>query len=173
MEPRIERRGSRVMLPYIRNTRVMVYDVLMRLSALMTADEIIAELPEINKTDIAACLPYRGNHEAIMTGLMVPLINRSTTALKVMYKKKTSLRKERIALVKMYTSIDGSIKYGREVDAVDIEEHGIDLCSVVDELIEKAEKYTGHELIIDKAVAGDYAVRRLEKTLGEMRKKPE
>jgi len=49
--------------PCVRETRITVYDVLGWLSAGMTYDEILADLPELNRQDILACLAFASQRE--------------------------------------------------------------------------------------------------------------
>ena len=50
--------GKRVGKPCIRGLRITVYDVLSWLADGMTQEEIIEDFPELNVTDISACLSY-------------------------------------------------------------------------------------------------------------------
>ncbi len=49
--------------PCIRETRISVYDVLGLLAKGLSADEIIADFPELTKEDIQACLAYAADRE--------------------------------------------------------------------------------------------------------------
>jgi uncharacterized protein (DUF433 family) len=49
--------------PCIRNTRITVYDVLSWLASDMTIDEILDDYPELNKSDISACLSFAADRE--------------------------------------------------------------------------------------------------------------
>jgi len=56
------KRGGR---PVIRGLRITVYDVLHWLADGMTADEIIEDFPELEPTDIQACLAYAADRERL------------------------------------------------------------------------------------------------------------
>lgn len=47
--------------PIIKGTRISVYDVLSWLSNGMTRKEIITDYPELNETQINACLSFAAN----------------------------------------------------------------------------------------------------------------
>ncbi len=49
--------------PYVRDTRITVYDVLGWLVAGMTFNEIISDFPELSNDDIKACLAYAADKE--------------------------------------------------------------------------------------------------------------
>ena len=49
--------------PVIKGTRISVYDVLSWLSNGMTRKEIIADYPELNESQINACLSFAANKE--------------------------------------------------------------------------------------------------------------
>jgi uncharacterized protein (DUF433 family) len=49
--------------PCIRETRITVYDVLGWLAAGMSHEEILADFPELRKTDIQACLAFAADRE--------------------------------------------------------------------------------------------------------------
>ncbi len=54
------KRGGR---PVIRGLRITVYDVLGWLADGLTTDEIIADFPELEPSDIQACLAYAADRE--------------------------------------------------------------------------------------------------------------
>ena len=54
------KRGGR---PCIRGMRITVADVLSYLASDMTHEEILADFPYLNKTDILACLRYAADRE--------------------------------------------------------------------------------------------------------------
>jgi uncharacterized protein (DUF433 family) len=49
--------------PCIKGTRISVYDVLNWLANGMAKNEIIADFPELNETQINACLSYAAERE--------------------------------------------------------------------------------------------------------------
>lgn len=49
--------------PYVRGTRISVYDVLSWLSQGMTQEQIMEDFPELTKEDILACLAYAADRE--------------------------------------------------------------------------------------------------------------
>ena len=49
--------------PCIKGTRISVYDVLNWLANGMTKNEIVADFPELNETQINACLSYAAERE--------------------------------------------------------------------------------------------------------------
>lgn len=49
--------------PYVRNTRISVYDVLNWLASGMTHAEIVDDYPELTEMDIRACLTYAADRE--------------------------------------------------------------------------------------------------------------
>ena len=55
--------GKRGGKPCIRGLRITVYDVLSWLAEGMTSDEIIEDFPELNATDISACLGFAADRE--------------------------------------------------------------------------------------------------------------
>ena len=55
--------GKRSGKPCIRNLRITVYDILEYLAAGMTPDEIVADFPELDITDIRAALAYAADRE--------------------------------------------------------------------------------------------------------------
>lgn len=55
--------GKRSGKPCIRGMRITVYDVLSYLASGMTAEEIIADFPELNRGDIMACLKYAADSD--------------------------------------------------------------------------------------------------------------
>lgn len=55
--------GKRSGKPCVRNMRITVYDVLGYLAAGMSAQEIVADFPELTKEDIQACLSYAADSE--------------------------------------------------------------------------------------------------------------
>jgi len=58
MEP-----GKRGGKPCIRGLRITVYDVLDQLAAGMTPQEIVDDFPELELTDIQACLAFAADRE--------------------------------------------------------------------------------------------------------------
>jgi uncharacterized protein (DUF433 family) len=55
--------GKRGGKPCIRGLRITVYDVLSWLADGMTQEEIIEDFPELNASDISACLSYAADRE--------------------------------------------------------------------------------------------------------------
>jgi uncharacterized protein (DUF433 family) len=55
--------GKRGGKPCIRGLRISVYDVLSWLAEGMTQAEIIEDFPELNATDISACLSFAADRE--------------------------------------------------------------------------------------------------------------
>lgn len=53
--------------PVIQNTRIAVQDILEMLAGGMSADEIIADYPQLDKDKIIACLAYASNREKFYT----------------------------------------------------------------------------------------------------------
>lgn len=49
--------------PCVRGLRITVYDVLDYLASGMSADEIVADFPDLTRDDIQACLAYAADHE--------------------------------------------------------------------------------------------------------------
>lgn len=65
-EPRIvSEPGRRSGKAIVRGTRIAVVDVLSMLAAGMTVDEVLADFPELDRADIAACL----SHAAALEGM--------------------------------------------------------------------------------------------------------
>jgi uncharacterized protein (DUF433 family) len=52
--------------PIIKGTRITVYDVLQWLASGMSHDEIMSDFPQLNETQILACLAYAANKERII-----------------------------------------------------------------------------------------------------------
>ena len=55
--------GKRAGKPCIRNLRITVYDILEYLAAGMTAQEIVADFPELQTSDIQAALAFAADRE--------------------------------------------------------------------------------------------------------------
>ena len=55
--------GKRSDKPCIKQTRITVYDVLGWLAQGMTVPDILADYPELNATQIQACLAYAAERE--------------------------------------------------------------------------------------------------------------
>lgn len=55
--------GKRGGKPCIRGLRITVYDVLSYLAAGMSAEEILADFPDLTRDDIQACLGYAADRE--------------------------------------------------------------------------------------------------------------
>ena len=55
--------GKRSGQPCIRGTRMTVQDVLEYLASGMTADEILADFPDLTADDVRACLAYAADRE--------------------------------------------------------------------------------------------------------------
>jgi len=55
--------GKRSGKPCIRGTRMTVTDVLEYLAGGMTADELLAEFPDLTADDIRACLAFAADRE--------------------------------------------------------------------------------------------------------------
>lgn len=64
--------GKRGGKPCIRGLRITVYDVLSWLADGMTQAEIIEDFPELNVTDISACLSFAVDREHNMVSLKTP-----------------------------------------------------------------------------------------------------
>lgn len=50
--------GKRSDKPCIRGLRITIYDIIGWLNAGMTAEQIIADFPELNKRDIQSCVQF-------------------------------------------------------------------------------------------------------------------
>ncbi|MCF7972061.1 MAG: DUF433 domain-containing protein [Methylococcaceae bacterium] len=61
--------GKRGGKPCIRGLRITVYDVLSWLAEGMTQDEIIEDFPELNTSDINACLGFAADREHNLSSL--------------------------------------------------------------------------------------------------------
>ncbi len=55
-----DKRGGK---PCIRGLRITVYDILDYLASGMTADEILADFPDLTDEDIRACLAFAADRE--------------------------------------------------------------------------------------------------------------
>ncbi len=55
--------GKRSGKPCIRDTRITVYDILDMLAGGMSVDEIIDDIPELDKNDVLSCLAYAADRE--------------------------------------------------------------------------------------------------------------
>lgn len=55
--------GKRGGKPCIRGLRITVYDVLEYLASGMSADEILADFPDLEPDDIRACLAFAADRE--------------------------------------------------------------------------------------------------------------
>ncbi len=55
-----DKRGGK---PCIRGLRITVYDVLEYLAAGMSADDIVAEFPDLTVDDVRACLAFAADRE--------------------------------------------------------------------------------------------------------------
>lgn len=62
--------GKRGGKPCIRHLRITVYDVLAWLADGMTEAEILEDFPELEITDIRACLAFAANREHSLTALV-------------------------------------------------------------------------------------------------------
>lgn len=60
--------GKRSGKPCIRGLRITVYDVLEYLASGMTADEIVADFPELTLEDIRAVLAFAADRERRLAG---------------------------------------------------------------------------------------------------------
>lgn len=60
--------GKRSGKPCIRGMRITVYDVLEYLAGGMTAEEIVADFPELTLEDIRACLAFAADRERRIFG---------------------------------------------------------------------------------------------------------
>ena len=49
--------------PFVRNTRITVFDVLGWLASGMSKTEILEDFPELTEEDISACLSYAADKE--------------------------------------------------------------------------------------------------------------
>ena len=63
--------GKRGGKPCIRGLRVTVYDVLEYLASGMSEDEILADFPELELSDIRACLSFAADRERRLVSLPV------------------------------------------------------------------------------------------------------
>lgn len=54
--------------PCVRDTRITVYDVLDYLASGMSHADILADFPELNETDIRACLAFAADRERRLLG---------------------------------------------------------------------------------------------------------
>ena len=55
--------GIRSGKPYIRGTRITVYDVLEYLAGGMSEDQILSDFPDLTREDIRACLAFAAARE--------------------------------------------------------------------------------------------------------------
>ena len=60
--------GKRSGKPCIRGLRITVYDVLEYLASGMTADQIVADFPELTHEDIRAVLAFAADRERRLSG---------------------------------------------------------------------------------------------------------
>lgn len=60
-------RGGR---PFIKGTRITVYDVLEYLAGGMSEDEILSDFPDLARDDIRACLAFAAARELRVSGTM-------------------------------------------------------------------------------------------------------
>ena len=61
--------GKRGGKPCIRGLRITVYDVLEYLASGMSADEILADFPDLTQEDIRACLAFAAERERRLVSL--------------------------------------------------------------------------------------------------------
>ena len=61
--------GKRGGKPCIRGLRITVYDVLEYLASGMSEDEILADLPDLQREDIRACLAFAADRERKLTSI--------------------------------------------------------------------------------------------------------
>jgi len=61
--------GKRGGKPCIRGLRVTVYDILDYLASGMSPEDILADLPDLTKTDIQACLAFAADRERHLVSL--------------------------------------------------------------------------------------------------------
>ncbi len=54
--------------PFIKGTRITVYDVLDYLASGMSMDEIRSEFPQLEQADILACLKFAADRERRLAG---------------------------------------------------------------------------------------------------------
>ncbi|MCP5520726.1 MAG: DUF433 domain-containing protein [Verrucomicrobiales bacterium] len=66
------KRGGR---PCVRGLRITVGDVLGWISSGMTWQEIVADYPDLNETDIRACLAYAADREPLRQGPGTPALS--------------------------------------------------------------------------------------------------
>lgn len=52
--------------PVLKGTRITVYDVLQWLASGLSHKEILSDFPQLNETQILACLSYAANKERII-----------------------------------------------------------------------------------------------------------
>ena len=64
--------GKRGGKPCIRGLRITVYDVLEYLASGMTEDQILADLPDLTREDIRACLAFAADRERKMVSIPKP-----------------------------------------------------------------------------------------------------
>ena len=61
--------GKRSGKPCIRGLRITVYDVLEYLASGMSEDDILADLPDLTREDIRACLAFAADKERRLVSL--------------------------------------------------------------------------------------------------------
>ena len=61
--------GKRGGKPCIRGLRITVYDILEYLASGMSEAEILADFPDLNRQDIAACLAFAADRERRMVSI--------------------------------------------------------------------------------------------------------
>ena len=76
--------GKRGGKPCIRGLRITVYDVLEYLASGMSEDQIIADFPDLDKTDIRACLTFAADRERRLISLPDPLFHAAESIAKRM-----------------------------------------------------------------------------------------
>ena len=61
--------GKRSGKPCIRGLRITVYDILEYLASGMSEDDILADLPDLTREDIRACLAFAADRERRLVSL--------------------------------------------------------------------------------------------------------
>ncbi len=67
--------GKRGGKPCIRGMRITVSDVLEYLAGGMTAQQIVADFPELTEEDIRACLAFAADRERKLSAIGEPLLS--------------------------------------------------------------------------------------------------
>lgn len=59
--------------PFIKGTRISVYDVLGWLAAGMTIEEILFDFPQLSKNQALACHAFRKKIKSVLSSLSIPI----------------------------------------------------------------------------------------------------